>query len=77
MHRDNKRAYPTPGRAALACEGCVSRGAGYLRVYHCPQCGLYHLTNRKPEEMAPRIGGWGVPPPAVGAWVNRLKKMKP
>ena len=62
MHCDDKRAYPTPRAAANAMQGRVSRGAGYLRMYHCPQCGLFHITSTKPEQVAPRVGGWGKPP---------------
>jgi hypothetical protein len=52
MHCDRKRPYKTPEAAARAARGRVQAGAGYLRVYECPECGMYHMTHLRPEEVA-------------------------
>jgi hypothetical protein len=52
MHCDGKKAYTSPHAATRAATGRAKDGAGYLRVYACPECGAYHLTSKKPQGVA-------------------------
>ena len=46
-HCVNKKAYATAWAAGrVASAGAPD--AGYLRVYCCPECGMYHLTSKPP-----------------------------
>lgn len=60
MHCESKRAYHTPEAAARAARGRAREGVTYLRVYACPECGAFHLTSKRPDEVgeAVRVGGW-------------------
>ncbi|MGE3601016.1 MAG: hypothetical protein AB7N70_36345 [Dehalococcoidia bacterium] len=41
----SKRRYATEGAAiAAAARAMYSGRTGFLRVYHCTDCGTYHLT---------------------------------
>lgn len=40
-----KYAYPSKGVALSCAAKRVGRGAGFLRVYKCPYCGMWHLTS--------------------------------
>jgi hypothetical protein len=71
MHCDHKHPYATPQAAARAARGRALDGVTYLRVYACPECGMYHLTSKapiEPGEAAKRqsasgeAAGWGLPP---------------
>lgn len=58
MHCESKRAYHTPEAAARAARGRAREGVTYLRVYACPECGAFHLTSKRPDEVE-RLSGLG------------------
>lgn len=45
---DGKRPYTTIREATKAATGRAP-AAGYLRVYRCNFCGMFHLTSQKPN----------------------------
>jgi len=72
MHCEAKRAYHTPEAAARAARVRAREGVPYLRVYACQECGAFHLTSKRPEEVAAMFqkppdrsgeaAGWSTPP---------------
>ena len=41
-----KNCYPTINCADAVRKRRMRRGAGRLRSYHCPDCGLFHITSQ-------------------------------
>jgi hypothetical protein len=71
LHCEAKHPYTTPQAAARAARGRARDGVTYLRVYACPECGMFHLTSKapiEPGEAAKRqsasgaAAGWGPKP---------------
>ena len=46
----NKIKYPTK-KAARKSKGSITRFAGYMRVYLCPECKVFHLTTKRKGGM--------------------------
>lgn len=44
-----KARYPTKEDAIGMAAARVSRGPSFLRAYHCPYCGGWHLTSQADE----------------------------
>jgi hypothetical protein len=45
-YRCGKVFYPTRERAMKVAGRRQHEDAGYLRAYHCPECGGWHLTSK-------------------------------
>lgn len=60
---DGKKPYHTPEAAARAARGRAREGVTYLRVYACPECGAFHLTSKRPDEVGKAV--------MVGSWATR------
>ena len=43
---NGKNCYPTRHCADDVRKRRMRRGAGKLRSYHCPDCGLFHITSQ-------------------------------
>ena len=54
---DGKKPYHTPEAAARAARGRDRDGVTYLRVYACPECGAFHLTSKRPDEVGKAKSG--------------------
>lgn len=52
-HKKPYRDAAHAGKVAKKCKGRGQPGADRLRVYHCPECGLYHLTSQKKRGTKP------------------------
>lgn len=46
-HKQPYRDAATAGKVAKKCKERGRPGADRLRVYHCPECGNFHLTSQK------------------------------
>lgn len=45
----SKRAYTTMSEAYGVAQKAARRRGVWLRAYHCPNCGWYHLTKTSPK----------------------------
>lgn len=53
MHCNRKRPYRTASMALRAAHGRATFGKEHhLRVYKCPECGMFHMTSQTAEEFA-------------------------
>lgn len=50
---EHKRGYATIFHAARVVRGRQREGVGYLRVYQCDRCGMFHITHLKEPPVKP------------------------